>query len=95
MLVAVVAVSALVDKHYTGSWAVEVEGGSAVADELARRHGLSNRGKVGNLKNMYHFELLREVNEVMQETTDALKREAMVKFVQQQHYTKMSPKLPH
>ena len=35
--------------NYTTEWAVEVTGGIQVANELARKYGLWNRGKVGLL----------------------------------------------
>lgn len=35
------------DEFYTNSWAVEVTGGRAAADEVARRHGFLNMGQVG------------------------------------------------
>ena len=34
------------DGYYTNSWAVEVAGGRAVADDVARRHGFLNMGQV-------------------------------------------------
>lgn len=34
------------DEFYTNSWAVEIRGGRAVADEVARRHGFLNMGQV-------------------------------------------------
>ena len=34
--------------HYTNTWAVRVLGGDEVADALAARHGLINRGQVKN-----------------------------------------------
>lgn len=34
-------------KVYSNSWAVEVSGGDAVADLLAKKHGFTNLGRVG------------------------------------------------
>ena len=31
---------------YTNSWAVEVNGGKQVADDIARKHGFINKGQV-------------------------------------------------
>ena len=36
------------DHHlFSNSWAVEIKGGSHVADQLAEKHGFINRGQVG------------------------------------------------
>ena len=37
-------------KRYVNCWAVEVRGGKAQADEVARRHGFENRGQVSALR---------------------------------------------
>jgi hypothetical protein len=42
-------------EFYTNSWAVEVAGGRAVADDVATRHGFVNVGQAGSLKDIYHF----------------------------------------
>lgn len=34
------------EAHYTQQWAVHVEGGSKIADEVARDHGFINHGLV-------------------------------------------------
>jgi len=34
---------------------VEVIGGDAVADTLAKKHGVINLGRVGTLEGVYHF----------------------------------------
>lgn len=34
---------------YTTSWAVEIDGGSMVADRLAAAHGFQNRGQVNTV----------------------------------------------
>ena len=36
------------DDVYTNSWAVEVNGGKEVADNIARKHGFINKGQVSN-----------------------------------------------
>ena len=41
------------DEFYTNSWAVEIPGGRAVADDVARRHGFLNMGQVSLYKLMY------------------------------------------
>lgn len=41
-----VIVENFVGAHYTQQWAVHIEGGSQVADEVARDHGFSNQGQV-------------------------------------------------
>ena len=40
---------------FTNSWAVEVTGGDAEAEEIAVRHGFTNLGRVGSLEGVYHF----------------------------------------
>lgn len=39
------------ETHYFTSWAVEVGGANGLADELARKHGLINRGQVSSYNN--------------------------------------------
>lgn len=37
-------------RHYTAMWAVHIPGGELVADEVARRHGFVNYGRVSDLR---------------------------------------------
>lgn len=43
------------DTVYSNSWAVEIGGGDAEADSIARKHGFTNLGRVGSLEGVYHF----------------------------------------
>ncbi|RZC40349.1 hypothetical protein BDFB_002889 [Asbolus verrucosus] len=39
----------LSEAHYTQQWAVHIEGGPQVADEVARDHGFDNQGQVSEV----------------------------------------------
>lgn len=46
------------EAHYTRQWAVHVEGGPQVADEVANDHGFDNHGQVRKMSffpNLRHF----------------------------------------
>ncbi|CAI8000214.1 Proprotein convertase subtilisin/kexin type 5 [Geodia barretti] len=79
---------------YADSWAVEVRGGETKARELADKHGFVYRGKVGSLKDMYHFELPDNGGEHSPHKTRALEAEDMVHYVEQQIYRQMAKKRP-
>lgn len=48
-----VIIVSLSEAHYTQQWAVHIEGGPQVADEVARDHGFENQGQVR--KEVYYF----------------------------------------
>ena len=54
VFLAVVSVCLALDlregKVYSNSWAVEVSGGDAMAESIARRHGFTNMGRVSARK---------------------------------------------
>lgn len=39
----------VIEAHYTQQWAVHIEGGAKIADEVARDHGFINHGVVSRL----------------------------------------------
>merc|ERR1711872_497135 len=41
---------------YHNQFAVQVKGGNEVADKIAERHGLENKGQIGNLNEHFLFE---------------------------------------
>lgn len=43
--------------HFTRTWAVHVEGGSHVADQVAADHGFINHGEVGFFNNINNNQL--------------------------------------
>ncbi|XP_064647611.1 neuroendocrine convertase 1-like isoform X2 [Lineus longissimus] len=43
------------ESHYVNEWAVEVQGGMAQADRVARELGYTNEGKIGALDDHYSF----------------------------------------
>ena len=41
---------------YHNQFAVQVKGGNEAADKVAERHGLENKGQIGNLNDHFLFE---------------------------------------
>jgi hypothetical protein len=74
--------------NVANEWAVEVDGGIEVANIIANKFGLWNRGKIGNLDNHYHFLLLNNSSFNLTKTTNditaALESETHTKLVQHQ-----------
>ena len=44
------------DKVYHNQFAVQVKGGKEAADKIAQRHGLENKGQIGNLEDHFLLE---------------------------------------
>jgi furin len=74
--------------NVANEWAVEVDGGIEVANIIANKFGLWNRGKIGNLDNHYHFLLLNNssfnLTKTANDITAALESETHTKLVQHQ-----------
>ena len=66
-----------------------------MAEELARKYGFIDHGQVGNLRDVYHFELPEMLEKYSTSIITALKEEYMVRFVERQHYKQMTPKKIH
>ena len=47
---AIISIAIDSESRYTSSWAVEIPGGTGVADGVARKHGFLNLGKVRTRK---------------------------------------------
>ena len=54
LLLSVLKMSA--KKVFHNQFAIQVEGGKEVADQVAERHGLVNIGQIGNLENHFLLE---------------------------------------
>lgn len=52
----------LIKAHYTQQWAVHIEGGSKIADEVATDHGFINHGLVSLMYTLYENNLIKIYN---------------------------------
>ncbi|XP_064474371.1 furin-like protease 2 isoform X2 [Ornithodoros turicata] len=72
---------------FTNQFAVHVEGGDCRADEIARKHGFTNRGQIGTLEGFYlleHHGINKRSTEHSQDHHSRLENEAGVHWVEQQ-----------
>lgn len=75
---------------HLNSWAVQVNGSEQSADELAKKYGFKNIGKVGNLVDTYHFCLPGGRNILLNSISEILLNDSQVhKVVQQEHKEQM------
>ena len=76
------------ERHFTNEWAIHVEGGPEVADQVARELGYRNTGQIGALSDYYL--LVKEDHPARAKRsadhhTRALKEDHRVKWVEQQY----------
>ncbi|KAM9734341.1 LOW QUALITY PROTEIN: proprotein convertase subtilisin/kexin type 5-like [Menidia menidia] len=72
---------------YTNDWAVKVLGDQRSVDRIAEKHGFTNMGQIGHLKNYYSFRHLGTASRSTvcnKEATAAIAKEPEVEWLQQQ-----------
>lgn len=72
---------------FTNQFAVHIDGGTSRADEIARKHGFTNRGQVGTLEGYYlfeHHEVSKRSTEYSHDHHSRLEQETGVHWVEQQ-----------
>ncbi|XP_033150164.1 furin-like protease 2 isoform X1 [Drosophila busckii] len=73
---------------FTNEFAVHIPAGKSVADDIASKHGFTNKGQIGALEEFYLFEHHRVSKRSLRSSRkhhSALKSEFEVKWLQQQH----------